>query len=167
MQPCRRQWGDFCPTVIFHDTQGERESGREREMGEHIRKNKTEAERWGGAFIHALPVNFDTFDRGTLCFQALLWRHQLILCPSLSLRWKFHIHCHVMRPCPVWLGRYDDFISWIYFPAVIIVHMANKHVTWEIKQSEHIFLTQRNNYRLYIIVAPQSHKTPFRGFING
>lgn len=30
-------------------------------MGEHIRKNKAEA-GMGGAFIHALPVNSDTFD---------------------------------------------------------------------------------------------------------
>lgn len=42
--------GDFCPAVIFHDTEVEGKTGK------HVstEKDADGSERWGGAFIHAL-----------------------------------------------------------------------------------------------------------------
>lgn len=64
--------GDFCPAVIFHYTEVE---GK---MGKHVtteKRQKTEARQWGGGvgggtFIHALPVNSDTFDNAESVFRA-------------------------------------------------------------------------------------------------
>lgn len=61
--------------MIFHDTEGERRREREREGergGGRIRKNKTEAGRWGVRSFNALPVNFDTFDNVGSVFRAYM-----------------------------------------------------------------------------------------------
>lgn len=90
--------GDFCPAVIFHDTEVE---GK---MGKHVStEKKTEASDGAGGGLHscsALPLNSDTFDNAGSVFRACVNDTSSFFPPSLDLQWKSHIHCHVMRPSP-------------------------------------------------------------------
>lgn len=102
----------FLPRSEIHSdipgyTRGGREDGGESRQEETRRKRSD----GGGAFSHAPPVNSDTFDRGTLCFQALCWRHQLILAPLAQspLEISLLLSHNEARP-PVWLGV----VSWLH-----------------------------------------------------
>lgn len=103
--------GDFCPAVIFHDTEVEGKTGK------HVSTEKdTRRKRATGGYVHsrsALPVNSDTFDNAGSVFSACVNGTSSFFPPSLHLQWKSHIHCHVMRPSPASAGEQREFICWV------------------------------------------------------
>lgn len=110
--------GDFCPAVIFHDTEVEGKTGK------HVSTEKDAGrKRAMGGYVHscsALPMNSDTFDNAGSVFRARVNGTGSFFPPSLHLQWKSHIHCHVMRPSPASLGELREFMCWGFsHPGVI------------------------------------------------
>lgn len=101
--------GDFCPAVIFHDTEVE---GK---MGKHVSTEKDAGRKRAmeGGYVHscsALPVNSDTSDNAGSVFRARVNGTSSFFPPSPHLQWKSHIRCHVMRPGPASLGDLREFM---------------------------------------------------------